>query len=44
MQALHQVTFVGSSGKEVSYDGNGLLARDITRYEIVGGKLEQRAS
>jgi branched-chain amino acid transport system substrate-binding protein len=44
IKALHQVRFSGSSGKEVGYDTDGLLAREIARYEIVDGQLEQRSS
>ncbi len=44
IKALHQVRVEGSSGKEVSYDSDGLLAREITRYEVVDGQLERRAS
>jgi len=44
IEALHRVTFGGSSGKEVSYDSDGLLAREISRYEIVDGRLERRGS
>jgi branched-chain amino acid transport system substrate-binding protein len=44
IKELNQVRFIGSSGKEVGYDTDGLIAREIVRYEIVNGRLERRSS
>jgi branched-chain amino acid transport system substrate-binding protein len=43
MEALHRITFTGSSGQKVGYDKDGLLARDITLYEIREGVLQRKA-
>lgn len=39
IKALHEIKFKGSSGKEDSFDENGLLVRGITLHEVVGGEM-----
>jgi branched-chain amino acid transport system substrate-binding protein len=42
ISALHATKFPGSSGNVVSYDAEGLLARDISLHEVIEGKLVKK--
>ncbi len=39
IKALHEIKIKGSSGKEDSFDKNGLLVRGITLHEVVDGEM-----
>ncbi len=42
IEALHVIKIKGSSGKEDSFDENGLLLRGITLHEVVNGVMVAR--